>query len=299
MRLHGVGALALAILASATSCQAFLVDDRGGGAANVTSQPDASEPSKPDAASARDATSEGPTSAYGALVLADGAFAYWSFDGPTPLEDHVERRVAKRGGSPDVQWVPGAVGQGASSSGGGEYLQVDDATGAFDLLHDQSFSVEVWVRANTFKNAYNDFLERRVTPSPPAFFNGFTWGMRGTTGRAAFSMWFPPTTPDAATGEGLLEFIDNGPIAAGPKTPFVHLVLTHAAGGAYGLFVDGNGSGSQFYPASGADSAGPHPMPTQPLWIGARLDGVIDELAFYRKELSLEQIKSHEAEGRR
>ena len=140
MRLHGVGALALAILASATSCQAFLLDDRGGGAANVASQPDASEPSKPDAASARDATSDGPTSAYGALVLADGAFAYWSFDGPTPLEDHVERRVAKRGGSPDVQWVPGAVGQGASSSGDGGYLQVYDASGAFDLCHTQSLS---------------------------------------------------------------------------------------------------------------------------------------------------------------
>lgn len=40
-------------------------------------------------------------------------------------------------------------------------------------------------------------------------------------------------------------------------------------------------------------------MQTQPLWIGARLDGVIDELAFYRKELSIEQIRAHAAEGRR
>lgn len=286
-------ALAAAGVGSLSACQAFLFaeEERAGGAVS-------------DASAGGDATThvgdgapDSIASDYAAAVLSDEPFAYWTFDGPAPEEDRVSRRRAIARGNPSVTFdVVGARGRGVKFPGTGGYLQVDDTDGSFDLLHSQSFSIEVWIRPDALTGPYNDFLERRVTPALPEFYNGFVWGM-DSNALVGFYMWFPPGNPDGGTEpNGAMEFIQSG---ASVNQKFIHLVLTHTAGGDYGLFVDGGDSRGQFSPARTAGDAGPRPMPTQPTWIGARFNGVIDELALYRRALGIDRIKAHHSLGRR
>ncbi|AKU95357.1 Autotransporter adhesin [Labilithrix luteola] len=216
---------------------------------------------------------------YEQVVLADGPVSYWHLDekGGVLFADAMGRHPLELGGDASgvVYSNPGVTdGGSAVRMIGGALLQNDD--GAFDLSGLKPFTLEIWMRPTSTDTAYhNVFAKYVLSDAAPAPANGADLFWSSSLSRLQFERW---------QDGGVTDFV--GLNTQLPDDRFVHVVVT-MDGTRLVLYVNGAAVSIGKNPAPSATD------PKVPFQWGRGYIGYLDELAFYDKALSMEQVSAH------
>ncbi len=211
---------------------------------------------------ALEASGEGGAVAYRDVVLPDGPIAYFPFDdaaGVSFTRDVVGGKLAEV--VTKATFASSGVAGGAVAFDGTGHL---DAGDVLDLIGASPFSIEVWVKATA-----GHLVHKRAGDS--GNFDGLVFYMAAAD-TIKLEVWYP----GGARGGWATLATDR----------FSHVVYSFD-GQTLKSYVDAIGVASTYSePGGAADN-------TVPLRIGLDLVGTIDELAFYDKPLTVEQVRRH------
>lgn len=264
-------------------CSLMIPDDLAGGSDDSevpTGSGDSSADALVDESSAADAGERDADAArrtYEQVVMGDGPVAYWHLDDPGGVlfADVTGRYPLELVGSSTgvVYSNPGVNDAGAAVRlAGATILQTSEE--AFDLSGLKPFTLELWVRPTTTDGGYQNVFAKYVsgTVSPA---NGADLFLNYALSRLQFERW---------QDSGVIDLV--GVNTQLPTDRFTHIVVT-MDGTRLVLYVNG-----------AAVSIGKNPTPSgtdpnAPFQWGRGYTGCLDELAFYDKALSLEQVSAH------
>lgn len=246
-----------------------VVDQRG------DSSPAEAGPER-DANADADADVDAGPRTYEQAVMADGPVAYWHLDDPGGV------LFADVTGRHPLELVGSASGVGYSNPGisdGGSAVRISGATlqtddDAFDLSGLKPFTLELWVRPATADGGYQNVFAKYVSgTNSPAY--GADLFLNYALSRLQFERWHD---------SGVIDFV--GVNTQLPTDRFTHIVVT-MDGTRLVLYVNGAAVGVGKNPTPSATD------PNAPFQWGRGYVGYLDELAFYDKALSLEQVSAH------
>jgi hypothetical protein len=225
----------------------------------------------PDSADAAD-----PSTAYAAVVLADGPVAYYRFEDPSDAnfaKDSVGTHNANATAAGVKFGGPGLRGGGATFDGTAS-LDVGDV---FDFAGKQPFTLELWLRSSG-SQVEGELIHKRDQNVDP--FKGYI--LYANTGSPHFEAW----------GVDLNAYSD-----AKLSSTFSYVVVTVA----YGANGKGNATiyvNAQPGTAGGYDNVLDLADTPAPLRFGLAFTGVLDEIALYDKALPNDRILEHYRAGR-
>ncbi|SFI55573.1 DUF1553 domain-containing protein [Planctomicrobium piriforme] len=252
------------------------------------------------------------TDAYSALVIKDGAAAYWRFsepqsatvknemnpaDEPTQAKRHAESASGVEGPGGKEFQLFAAPNPAIEFRSAGQYFRLTDpgAESVFDFDQGQAITLEAWVKpeaiptggyayligkGRTQPNSSNQNFALRLTSAKAGVGISFLFRSRGDNG--AWHRW---TSKDGMTvGDG-----------------WHHVAVTYTFGQPKNLkgYIDGVAVKGDW--DMGGASANAPVVDDDDAWIGSAMGGSpgnsyrggLDELAVYRTALSSEQIQKH------
>ena len=255
------------------------------------------------------------------VILADGPVAYWRLNqpegasevpnlaNPDALKGRVHRVEFNKPGPPPEQFPDfEPENTAANFDGHNDYITVPDpgADSVFDFRNGDSITLEAWINPRKLKDDTQVYIVGKGRTSNKGFPpDNHNWGLRirGEEDLCKLSFIFRDVDNRKHGSPGYREDWHRWVSIEGfeANSGWHHVVVTYTFGKPESLrgYLDGM-LVSGFWDYGGA-SAEPPVVDDDEVWIGSArggirgnsFDGLIDEVALYRKILTPEQVRNH------